>query len=95
VYRGFGQSHGPVSQENLSARDLSPALKSDVDKEVRHILDTSMARVRDTLKRNEKALHRVAQKLLKHEVLDAAQIKAAVTDEAEGAVAVAPAATAV
>jgi len=73
---GFNASIGPVSHSNWSARAVSNAQKGDVDREVATLLQQSYERVREKLKKHEPELHRIADALLKHEVLDASQVKA-------------------
>jgi ATP-dependent Zn protease len=73
---GFNASIGPVSHSGWSARAVSNAQKAAVDQEVHTLLSDSYERVKQKLKAHEPELHRIAQALLKHEVLDAQQIKA-------------------
>jgi len=73
---GFNASIGPVSHSNWSTRAVSHAQKADVDRDVSTLLQQSYERVKSKLREHEPELHAVAKALLKHEVLDASQVKA-------------------
>ena len=64
-----------MSQSGYTPRALSFETKLAIDHEVQKLLGASYERVKGKLKENEPALHRVAQALLQHEVLDGKQIK--------------------
>ena len=57
------------------AEGTSHASKLSIDNEVRALLDASHARAAALLKKRQKELHRVAEALLKYEVLNAKQMQ--------------------
>ena len=69
----FGMAEGVVGFSTVSSSDAHSQLSSEqrdrVDTEVKRILEESISRARETLKRNESKLHALANALLDKESL--------------------------
>lgn len=73
----IGSAHDEVflGRDFATSKNLSEQMASLVDSEVKLILDNAFVRCEDILKRYMDALHRVAQKLLEKEVIDAKEFE--------------------
>lgn len=73
----IGSAHDEVflGRDFATSKNLSEQMASLVDSEVKLILDNAFVRCEDILKRHMDALHRVAQKLLEKEVIDAKEFE--------------------
>src|SRR5699024_9758460 len=73
----IGSAHDEVflGRDFATSKNLSEQIASLVDSEVKLSLDNAFVRCEDILKRYMDALHRVAQKLLEKEVIDAKEFE--------------------
>jgi cell division protease FtsH len=75
----FGQQEELVflGRELSEQRDYSEEVAEQIDAEVRRIVDTTLARVRDLMSANVEKLHMVAKALLEQETLNREEFEVA------------------
>ena len=73
-----------LQQGMFQQREFSEQTARNIDDEVRQIIDLRMETVRQTLEEHLALLHRVAEKLLEKETLEADEFKALLADRQEG-----------
>jgi cell division protease FtsH len=70
----------PWGADVYGPKEHSDATSHEIDQEVEHIISTSYQEARDLLERNREALRRVAEALLKREVLTADEVRRTLAD---------------
>jgi cell division protease FtsH len=82
----FGSEHGSdevfLGRDFNSQRDYSEATAAKIDAEIKRIIDEAFAKAEEILRANIEKLHFIADFLVKYEVMDDAQFKAAMDDNA-------------
>ncbi|MBE6695194.1 MAG: ATP-dependent zinc metalloprotease FtsH [Ruminococcaceae bacterium] len=82
----FGSEHGSdevfLGRDFNSQRDYSEATAAKIDNEIKRIIDEAFAKAEEILRANIEKLHFIAEFLVKYEVMDDAQFKAAMDDNA-------------
>jgi len=75
----FGSGHEEVflGRELNSARNYSEKIASEIDDEVKFVVDEAYQKVEKILKDNQEKVHFIAEFLLKYEVMDGEQFEAA------------------
>ena len=82
----FGSEHSSdevfLGRDFNTQRDYSEATAAKIDNEIKRIIDEAFAKAEEILRANIEKLHFIADFLVKYEVMDDAQFKAAMDDGA-------------
>ena len=81
--RSFGTGHSEVflGKDFSSAQDYSEEVAAKIDSEIHNIITESYNKAKEILRANLDKLHFVSEFLLKHEIMDGEQFKAAMDGE--------------
>ena len=81
----YGTGHGSdevfLGRDFSSGKDYSDATAKIIDDEIKRVVEDAYAKAEEILKQNIDKLNRIAEFLIKHEVMDGEQFKAAMSDD--------------
>jgi cell division protease FtsH len=75
-----GEDVTPWGAEVYGPKEHSDATAHEIDQEVQNIINVNFQEARDLIERNREALHRVAEALLKREVMTADEVRRTIAD---------------